>query len=192
MILHTEGKAIAFENSDSWRKWLQENGASEKEVWIIHFKKHTGIPSISRQEALEEALCFGWIDSLLKSIDDSSYKQKYTPRLKRSQWSERNKRLVRQLLAEGRMESSGIESIKGWIDERPVKQYVKAEPEMPPALVLALLVNNEASRLFYCLPPSQQKNIMRWVGAAKKEETLKRRISEVIASLESGCDIGMK
>lgn len=185
-------KELTFENRTAWRNWLIANAATEKGIWLVHFKKASGKPSVTRQEALEEALCFGWIDSLLKSIDDSSYKQKYTPRLKRSQWSERNKRLVRQLLAEGRMESSGIESIKGWIDEKPVKQYVKAEPEMPPALVLALLINNKASDVFYCLPPSQRKNIMRWVVAAKKEETLKCRIAEVIANLESGKGIGMK
>ncbi|HPT15278.1 MAG TPA: YdeI/OmpD-associated family protein [Bacteroidales bacterium] len=185
-------KELSFENRLAWRNWLSANAATEKGIWLVHFKKASGKPSVTRQEALEEALCFGWIDSILKSIDGDSYKQKYTPRARKSQWSERNKTIVRRLLAEGKMAQPGLESISGWINEAPGIKQVTENPSISSALVSALQANNKASETFNLLPPSQQKNIIGWVGSCKKEETLMRRIAEVIANLESGKGIGMK
>jgi uncharacterized protein YdeI (YjbR/CyaY-like superfamily) len=187
-----DNKELTFENRAAWRKWLSENGVSEKGVWLVHFKKNSGVASVTRQEALEEALCFGWIDSILKNIDDNRYKQRYTPRTKKSNWSERNKTIVRQLLAEGKIAARGLESISGWINETPVIKQVKDNPLMHPAFVSALQENNKASETFNLLPPSQQKNILPWINSSKKEETLIRRISEAITTFESGNSIGMK
>ena len=191
-MLNSGEKELTFENRASWREWLSMNATSEKGIWLIFFKKHSGVPSVTRQEALEEALCFGWIDSLMKSIDSDRYKQKYTPRKKNSRWSERNKTLVRQMLAEGKMAQPGLAVIAGWINDTSEKRQFRASSDMHPALVSALLKNIKASETFYMLPPSQQKNIIRWVSSCKKEETLARRVSELISTLESGHGIGMK
>lgn len=191
-MLNSGEKELVFENRASWREWLSLNATSEKGIWLIYFKKHSGVPSVTRQEALEEALCFGWIDSLMKSIDYDRYKQKYTPRKKNSRWSERNKMLVKQLLAEGKMAQPGLTVIEGWINEVPEKRQFRASSQIHPALVSALLKNIKASETFYMLTPSQQKNIIRWVNSCKKEVTLTRRVSDVILSLESGHSIGLK
>jgi len=183
---------LSFENRAAWRKWLSENASSETGLWLVHLTKASGKPSVTRQEALEEALCFGWIDSILKNIDSYRYKQKYTPRAKRSQWSERNKTIVRRLLAEGKVAQPGLDSISGWINEVPGKKPVVKSQSILPELASALQANNKASETFNLLPPSQRKNIVSWVGSCKKEETLIRRITEVIANLESGKGIGMK
>ena len=97
---------------ESWRLWLEENHAREKEIWLIYFKKHTGKPRISYDDAVEEALCFGWIDSIVRKIDSDRYCQKFTPRREKSNWSRLNKQRVKKLLKTGRMEKPGLEKIK--------------------------------------------------------------------------------
>ena len=86
---------IYFRNRDKWRAWLEKHHAIEKEVWLVYYKKHTGKPCITYNEAVEEALCFGWIDSIVKAIDEKKYCQKFTPRKDNSKWSESNKKIVK-------------------------------------------------------------------------------------------------
>ena len=85
-------KELYVTNREDWRAWLEQNHATEKEVWLLYYKKHTGKPTIPYDDAVEEALCFGWIDSTVKRIDDEKYTQKFTPRNDRSVWSESNKK----------------------------------------------------------------------------------------------------
>ncbi|HOW31250.1 MAG TPA: YdeI/OmpD-associated family protein [Bacteroidales bacterium] len=192
MDQHTAEKALPFNDRAAWRKWLSDNGTSEKAVWLIHYKKHSGLPSVTRQEALEEALCFGWIDSVIRSINENSYMQRYTPRTKKSNWSDRNKMLVRELLAAGKMADPGLSCIKGWINENPVARVVKSDEKIHAALEAALHENIRASEVFYSLSASQQRNIIRWINASKRDETLRRRISEAIETLKTGRGIGIK
>jgi len=131
MVPYLTENLLSFEDRSAWRQWLTDHGETEMEVWIVHYKKHTGIPSVTYNEAVEEALCFGWIDSLIKRIDDTTYKQKFTPRLKKSRWSEKNKRLARILLSEGRMTSRGLESITSWINDIPVNKKVRKPAGIP-------------------------------------------------------------
>lgn len=104
---------------EDWRAWLQANHASAADVWLIFYKKHTGKPSVSLKEAIEEALCFGWIDSVMKSLDDERYMLRFTPRKPKSNWSEYNKQRVRELIAAGRMTEAGLAKVTFPLEEAP-------------------------------------------------------------------------
>ncbi len=99
-------------NRNEWRVWLEKNHVSANEIWLIYYKKHSGKKRIPYNDAVEEALCFGWIDSTVKSIDDECYAQRFSPRRKKSKLSEMNKERIRQLIKRGKMTSHGLESIK--------------------------------------------------------------------------------
>jgi uncharacterized protein YdeI (YjbR/CyaY-like superfamily) len=102
----------SFTDRAKWRSWLEKNHSSAKGIWVIYFKKHTGKPTMTYAEAVEEALCFGWIDSLTKKLDEERYMQKFTPRKNNSNWSELNKKRVEKLIAEGKMENAGFDQIE--------------------------------------------------------------------------------
>ena len=101
-----------FKNRDDWRNWLEENFKTEKEIWLIYFKKHTKKLSVSYDEAVEEALCFGWIDSTVKTIDDERYMQKYTPRNENSIWSKVNKKRAEKMLEQDKMTEHGMKLVE--------------------------------------------------------------------------------
>ncbi len=117
----TQLASSTFINREAWRQWLLENHAGFNEFWIIFYKKHTGKPTVIYREALEEALCFGWIDGILKRIDDECYMQRFTPRRSRSNWSETNIKLALKLLSEGRMHESGLAFSQRWVSDSSIK-----------------------------------------------------------------------
>src|SRR5213075_1383965 len=96
-------KTLYVADRDAWRAWLEENHARENEVWLVYYKKQSGRPRIPYDDAVEEALCFGWVDSIVKKIDEEKFAQKFTPRRDWTKWSELNKRRLRKLIREGRM-----------------------------------------------------------------------------------------
>jgi uncharacterized protein YdeI (YjbR/CyaY-like superfamily) len=104
-------KTLYVTNRDEWRAWLEENHATEPEIWLVYYKKHTSQPTIPYEDAVEEALCFGWIDSTAKRIDDEKYAQRFTPRKDHKNWSEPNKQRVRKLIQAGRMTPAGLARI---------------------------------------------------------------------------------
>src|ERR1700741_518975 len=101
-------KTLYVTGRDEWRAWLADHYESETEVWLIYYKKHSGRPRIPYDEAVEEALCFGWVDSIVKRIDDETFAQKFTPRRDWTKWSALNKRRLRKLVDEGRMTEAGL------------------------------------------------------------------------------------
>ena len=105
--------ALAFKDRRAWRFWLEKNGPRDKEVWVIFYKKHTGKPSVSYEEAVEEAICFGWIDGILRRVDDERYAQKFTPRAEKTVWSETNARRANKMIREGRMTEAGLTKYRG-------------------------------------------------------------------------------
>jgi uncharacterized protein YdeI (YjbR/CyaY-like superfamily) len=105
------GQPLRMTTAEEWRAWLQANHAVEKEAWLIFYKKHTGMPGVSFEEATEEALSFGWVDSVMKGIDGEKYALRYTPRRKGSNWSEGNKKRVAKLSEQGRMTEAGLAKI---------------------------------------------------------------------------------
>jgi uncharacterized protein YdeI (YjbR/CyaY-like superfamily) len=181
-----------FENREAWRKWLMENHSFAKEIWIIYFKKHTGKTSIVYREALEEALCFGWIDGMIKSIDEEQYTQRFTPRREKSNWSETNIRLAIQLEGEGKMHESGLKFRSRWSSFSNEKQVKKSYMPIPSELEEAIQLFPDAYSNFAILSPSCKNQYVLWIMDAKKEETRARRIAESVKLLEKGKKLGMK
>jgi uncharacterized protein YdeI (YjbR/CyaY-like superfamily) len=106
------GQSLAFATSTEWRAWLEQNHAIKEDVWLMISKKHAETPSVTLQEAMQEAICFGWIDSSMQPIDGDRYALRFTPRRKTSNWSERNKGWAAKLIEEGRMTEAGLAKIE--------------------------------------------------------------------------------
>ncbi|MBN1349813.1 YdeI/OmpD-associated family protein [candidate division KSB1 bacterium] len=183
-----------FQTSDEWRNWLQENHAKENKIWLLFYKKETGKPSIDYESAVEEALCFGWIDSIIKKIDDQKYARKFTPRKDDSNWSELNKKRVKKLIASNRMTEVGLAKIniakKNGQWDKPDRPNIPVE--LPPDFQHALEQNPKANENFQKLALTYQKHYIGWISIAKRQETKEKRIKESIALLERGEKLGLK
>ena len=169
---------------EEWRAWLAKHHASENEVWLIYYKKESGQPRIPYDHAVEEALCFGWIDSIVKTVDDEKFMQRFTPRRAGSQWSALNKRRVSDLIRNGRMTDAGLAKIDA--TARRSKRRVNSTDavEIPRVIKQALMARTQAWKNFQSLTPSRQRAYVRLITDAKQEETRERRVREVIARLE--------
>ena len=164
---------------NTWRKWLEKHHESYKEVWLVYYKKHTGKPTVSYNDAVEEALCFGWIDSTIKRIDDEKYAQKFTPRKRNSKWSDWNKKRVKKLIAGGILAPAGLKSIKN-VDLTIETKSQQKELEVPAYIIEGLATSNRAFEFFSNLSPSRKRMFVQWIESAKKEETRQRRLLETI------------
>jgi uncharacterized protein YdeI (YjbR/CyaY-like superfamily) len=176
----------------SWREWLDEHGASESEIWLVYYKAGMAKPTISYEDSLEEALCFGWVDSLIQKIDEEKYARKFTPRKPGSKWSELNKHLVAKLIKEGRMTEAGMAKVEFSLEEASPARPKRPELPLPDWLKEGLMASPRAWENFSKLPPSHQRNYILWVSQAKREETRKKRIQEAIALLEKNERLGLK
>ena len=182
-------------NRDDWRAWLEKNHEAEKEVWLIYYKKHTNQLRIPYDDAVEEALCFGWIDSIVQKIDDDRYAQKFTPRKNNSKWSELNKRRIRDLVKAGKMTRAGLAKIGDGVleaEERPKPPSKTKELVIPEYLAAALRANEKAWKNFNNLAPSYRRLYIGWITNAKREETRNKRIREAIELLARNEKLGMK
>ncbi|MGQ0649125.1 MAG: YdeI/OmpD-associated family protein [Gemmatimonadaceae bacterium] len=185
-------KTLLIRTLDQWRDWLTEHHASASEVWLIFHKVHTGVASIDYKDALDGALCFGWVDSLVKRLDDRRFARKFTPRRADSRWSAVNRKRYAELKAAGRLKPSGI--------ERPPtnRGYGPRPPRLPmpstlPAYIQTALRNRPiALRHFESLAPSQRRRYFAWIESAKRDETKLRRLQEAIRLLASGKVLGLK
>ena len=165
----------------AWRAWLEKNHASSPGLWLVYAKKHTGISSLSYADAVEEALCFGWIDSLLHPIDDSLYKQIFTPRKPASTWSALNKQRVEKLMAAGQVTAAGMTMIE--LAKTTGTWDSLAETEaltMPPELKKAIDGNTSARKNWPAYTASQQKGFLRMLHDAKTPETRAKRIARIL------------
>jgi uncharacterized protein YdeI (YjbR/CyaY-like superfamily) len=179
----------------AWRAWLKANGGKEKEIWLVFYKKHTGQARLAYEDAVEEALCFGWIDSIVKRLDDETYARKFTPRNLGSKWSELNIRRAKKMIAAGLMTAAGLALIDpALLHCRPAKpRAVPYGKEPIPAFILeALAADAKAAAFFAGLAPSYRRLYVRWVGSAKKEETRGKRLAEMLATLRAGRKLGLK
>ena len=187
-------KQLYIADRDKWRDWLSENHATKAGIWLIFYKKQASMPTIDYEAAIEEALCFGWIDSILKKIDAVRYARKFTPRSDTSKWSPLNKKRANKMIREGRMTEVGLVKIKAakktglWIkDPRP-----RISLDISPEFAKALARNKKAKESFDKLAPSYRKYYIGWISVAKRPETKKRRIDESIVLLEKGMKLGLK
>lgn len=172
-----------------WRTWLEENHSSGSGVWLVLAKKGTLKPtSLTYLRALEEALCFGWIDGQARSGDEGTFTQSFTPRRKRSPWSKRNTGTAERLVAEGRMHASGTaEMDRAKADGRWEAAYAgPASIEVPPELTKALAANPKAKAKFATLSSQNRYAILYRIAAAKRPDTRARRIEQFVAMLGRG------
>ncbi len=178
-------KTLYVTSRDEWRDWLLKHGQSETEVWLIYYKKQSGRPRIPYDHAVEEALCFGWIDSIVKRMDDEKFAQKFTPRRDGSRWSALNERRVRKLIREGRMTKAGLAKVDpAMLGEKSPAKPGEGDVDLPPFVKQALMVNVTAWKNFRSLTPPRRNAYVRLIMDAKKEETRDRRVREVISRLE--------
>ena len=133
----------------AWREWLAENHAAQREVWLIFYKQHTGQPSLPYADALDEALCFGWIDSIIQKIDEERYARKFTPRANTAKWSEVNLRRVAVLIEEGRMTPAGLAKLGHAQPISPaIPRPTPPPPGIPPQVGQTLPADPPASEYF--------------------------------------------
>ena len=166
---------------NAWRDWLEKHHASSTGVWLVYAKKHTGLPSLTYNDAVEEALCFGWIDSKVNPIDDAFYMQVFTPRKRASAWSSLNRARVERLLAAGLMTAAGLALVKlakdsgTWTARKDVEELT-----IPPDLAKAIKANPEARRHWDSYTPSRRKGVLYRLAGAKRPETRARYLREII------------
>ena len=178
-----------------WRAWLKDHHSSEKEIWLVYFKPTSGIKGISYVESLEEALCYGWIDSLINRIDEERYARKFNPRREGSNWSASNKARMEKLIELGLMTPAGLAVFDPRAKETSddyAQSIRRGEVPIPEEFTRAIKKNTKAWTFFTQLPPSQQRQSMSWVAAAKKEETREKRLKEVIETFAQGKRLGLK
>jgi uncharacterized protein YdeI (YjbR/CyaY-like superfamily) len=176
-------------NCEQWRAWLAKHHDSESEVWLVFHKRHTGRPSIAYDDAVNEALCFGWVDSLIKRLDDDRYARKFTPRKPDSRWSTSNRKRYAQLKAGGLLTPAGLRRAptdRSGDAPRPssskVPQYIEQELRSRPA----------AWTYFESLAPSYRRRYIAWIDSAKQQETKTRGLQEAIGRLAAGKKPGLK
>jgi uncharacterized protein YdeI (YjbR/CyaY-like superfamily) len=184
---------LYFKTRMEWRSWLEKNHSTSGGTWIIYYKKPSGKPRIPYNEAVEEALCFGWIDGKIKSINKDYFIQRFTPRRSGSRWSKYNIDRVRKLINEGRMEPAGLKAFNEAV-ERPGLIYENrsdGEPLIPHDLMDAFRKNIRAYENFKNFPPSSRRMFIEWLNSAKKSETRPRRIGKIVGLSEKNIKSGM-
>lgn len=183
---------IFFSSADEFGQWLFENHQNLTEQWIGFYKVKSGKPSMNWSESVDQALCYGWIDGLRKSIDDDSYKIRFTPRKPKSHWSAVNLDKMKVLLAENLVSPAGV-AIYEQRDKKNAKKasFEQKEVKLPKEYSKELRANDLAWAFFNELPPSIKKPSIWWVISAKQETTRKRRLKILIESSENGERIPM-
>ncbi|MBC8646397.1 MAG: YdeI/OmpD-associated family protein [Thermoanaerobaculia bacterium] len=166
----------------AWRAWLKRNHARKKEAWLVYAKAHTGKPRVAYADAVEEALCFGWIDSTARRLDEDHFMQRFTPRKNTRNWSAPNLERFERLVAQGRMSAAGLAKRPPDV-KAPARRFESGEP-VPSFLSRALSRHPRALSNFRALAPSYRRNYVRWIIEAKRAETREKRLREAIRRLE--------
>jgi uncharacterized protein YdeI (YjbR/CyaY-like superfamily) len=178
-------ESICPSSRQAWREWLQANHAKKQAVWLIYYKKKSNLPTVIYSDAVDEALCFGWIDSKAKPIDEEKYMQFFTKRKPKSIWSKINKEKIERLTKEGLMTQAGFEIIE--IAKQNGSWTILDESEaliIPKDLEKGLQKNAAAMDYFSSLSRSDKRNILQWLVLAKRQETREKRIAEIIELAE--------
>lgn len=181
MEIHKGINTCYAKTRKEWRKWLEKNHQSAKSVWLIMYHKSSETSSIYYDEAVEEAICFGWIDSIAHKRDEESKYQFFAPRKPKSNWSKANKERAQRMIEQGKMTSGGQQLIDlakasgTWDALVDVQNSV-----IPPDLQKLLNKNKVALKNFLAFPPSSKRIILEWILNAKKNETREKRIEETV------------
>jgi uncharacterized protein YdeI (YjbR/CyaY-like superfamily) len=180
---------LEVESRQAWRRWLREHHDSVSEVWLVFSKRHTGRKSLSYDDAVEEAICYGWIDSLVRRLDEDQYARKFTPRNADSRWSTANRRRYADLKSRGLLAAPGL--------KRPPTSRSGDAPrpsitELPAYIERALRADQPSWERFSLLPPSARRSYIGWIDSAKREDTKQRRLREALDLLAKGLKLGLK
>lgn len=168
--------ALEVRNGKEWRAWLRKHHAASPGVWLVFYKDHTGVESVSYEETVRQALCFGWIDSLIKRLDEDRYARKFTPRKPTSKWSDSNRKRWAELKANGLLAAPGLAAAPAGNSYMPRL----AIPALPAYLARALKTDPKAWRCFQQLAPTYRRHFVAWIHTAKRPETREKRIREAI------------
>jgi uncharacterized protein YdeI (YjbR/CyaY-like superfamily) len=177
-----------FGSRKEWRAWLAKHHASSPGIWFVRYKAHTGEKSILYEDMVREALCFGWIDSLVKRLDDDRYAIKVTPRKPTSKWSNLNRKRWAELKAAGSLAAAGLAAA-------PTQNTYAAKPaipDLPDYIAKAFQKDSRAWEFFQELTPSYRRYFVAWIHTAKRPETREKRIRESIRLLAARKKLGLK
>jgi uncharacterized protein YdeI (YjbR/CyaY-like superfamily) len=186
---------VEMETRTEWRAWLSANHDKVTEAWLVYFKEGSGKSGVDYESSVEEALCFGWVDSIIKKLDETKYARKFTPRKNDSKWSVSNKERVLKLIDSGLMAESGLEKVEAarrngsW--DNPVSKPV-FDLSMPAEFEKALQENLIAKAQFEKMQVSHRKEYLLWIVTAKRPETRERRVTEAIRMLCEGKKLGLR
>ena len=189
-----------FDSRKSFRIWLEKNHNSSPGIWMIYYKKHVNKECIVYDEALEEALCFGWIDSIIKKADENQYLRKFTPRTNLSKWSDINKKLVLSLISQDKMTEAGLRKIDVYLETGKVDWDVKdtksdkekKELHIPDFILKAFADNEPALTNFNNLAVTYRRHYFLWITSAKREETIQSRLKEAVGLLKDNRKLSLK
>lgn len=176
-------KQAYFKNTEEWRAWLENNHDKEDKIAIINYKKHTKKPSMSHKEAMHEAICFGWIDTTIKRLDDTRYIRNFSRRTDKSRWSSNTLSYAKKMIKKGKMHNSGLKFYKEGLKKPTIDFMTEKNPPAPEDLLSELRKNSSAHKNFNSLAPSYKRNYIRWILRPKTAETRKKRISIAVERL---------
>ena len=179
---------LHFRNRKQWRTWLARNHASSPGIWFIFYKSHTGKKPVPYEDMVREALCFGWIDSLVKRLDDDRYAVKITPRRPASKWSNLNRKRWAELKAAGLLAAPGLAAAP----TNNTYATKPAIPDLPNYIAKAFQGDTKAWKFFQELTPGYRRYFVAWIHTAKRPETREKRIRESIRLLAAGKKLGLK
>lgn len=182
-----------FATPDDFRRWLEEHHETASELWVGLWKKGTGKPSLTWDESVDEALSFGWIDGVRKSVDHEGYAIRFTPRKPGSIWSAKNSRRMEELIAAGRVQPAGMRAYEARDPERSALYSFdrRTEARFDPGLEARFRENPAAWEFFQAQPPGYRRTATHWVTSAKREETRSRRLDTLIEDSAAGRRIGL-
>jgi uncharacterized protein YdeI (YjbR/CyaY-like superfamily) len=176
-----------FRSAAALRRWFAANHARSRELWIGFYKKGSGRPSVTYPEALDEALCVGWIDGVRKRMDDERYVQRFTPRTPRSYWSAVNTKRATALIEKGRMTPRGLAAFNARDPGQTARySFEREKAAFPPALVRAFKANRKAWAFFEAQPPSYRRTLTWFVVSARQDETRQKRLAKLVEASAAG------
>lgn len=184
-----DDKVIDCRDIKSWRAWLEKNHLKESKIALLVHKKHTGKGSMSHREAMEQAICFGWIDTTIKSLNEDTFIRRFARRTDKSKWSDNTLSYAKRLLAEGQMSPEGIKRYKEGLTRPTHDHGIPKDPDVPLALKKALKEKGMWKK-FEKMAPSYRRTFLRWLLHAKGEDTKKKRIGMIVKMVEQGKKLG--
>lgn len=187
-----DGDPLSFQDRDAWRCWLKKNHSQPCGIWMMFYKKNSNKASVSYEEALQEALCFGWIDSVVRKGGEDNYLQWFSPRRKGSVWSKSNIERVKAMIAQGRMTDAGLVKLPVDLENYHEKELPRMDYSTPNELEKALSEEKVAKKNYDALARSHRERYNIWINMAKRPETKAKRVAESVILLKEGKKLGLK